>query len=1381
MVLDWSIFHNLSGDSRTNFEKLCRGIVQLHWGKHGKFQALKNQPGVEFHIKLDINSNVLGESSRWWGWQCKKFDTTTNGDLTASAKSQIVDSLDKTIKHLPNLTDWVLWTPFTLSKSDQTWFFGLNYSFKLHLWAGEELDNYLTGPALMLRQSYFGELILTSDDLEIKCTEAIALIKDRWLQPVHQLTEVEQTLRQMLGENEAWQDMLVIAKSLQAAINTLEGFESQDSKIEELKQAFLSSCCKAAEMLFKFQEVLDAGDMDIINQWFSEKISLVDSSTLAFPRMLRANNLSIALDATNALDDIRDAKALLNDAEDCLKADIVAILADAGGGKTHLSAALTQSNKKRPAGILIHGKHLKNGQNKNDLAKRFTINGKSLESFEQLLTALDSAAKREKCRLPLIIDGLNEAENPKNWKDILLEIQEQIKAFPNVLIICTLRTGEHKRLYRFPQRKNGLETRETFAMQALPEGIRKLQSEGFEDEMRDAIHKYFDYYNIHVTERIRIPSDFLRHPLNLRIFCEVTNPQRKEPKKIHKFPTSLSPLFDQYISNICTRINAMSHVNYRVEDIQAAIYKLGRMFWEKKTRDIPESDYKATISDISDWDKSLVNLFSQEGLIFRNPGSEPHEYVLTPVYDLLGGHIVASALLEKHQKDRDFEWFNADSNINLFKGTTSHPLSEDILKSLVALVPMKMRSEQLWKHISDEALKTQVLLYTAKLEAAHIDAETVEAISDLIRTKPEHQYEMFNVLWMNKSDPVHPLNAKFLNSLLEVMTVSERDLSWTEWVRSERNSPKNILLLEKEWEEKPDLLSESDSLKALAMKWLLTTTDHKLRNIMTGVLYRFGIVNPKSLFDETLAALKINDPYIPERMLAASYGASVALGTILPQNAAFINVTLSTFASQLFDAMFKVDAFYKTTHKFMRDYASKIIEFTQFQNPNFFTETDFRKTQPPYQSKIWSNWGEASIDSEEYHFRKESPFAMDFENYTIGSLIPERSNYNYKHEKYIKVRSQILWRVQSLGWLHDKYHDVEERIISLHGYGRGSENRQKVDRYGKKYSWIAYHEMDGYLRDSGELEDRYDSWRRGTGSVDPSFLRSLQSDELIKESLLGDINSDTKSWVLSEEGPDIAHYLVSSGLEEEGTWVALDGYYTKEDKKLNRELFLFVRSFLVSNDQKPQILENLEKQDMTGRWPPEKQDLDNIFWLEIPWSNSFQADGIDEFSFVNGEEEVLISKPVIEMDDEARVSFTFKEVEGKRNTYEEYSVVLPVCDLRYGKTDGESGQITTLIKPITDYLDLMGQPQSYDLFTRAGEKATLYKEHGVDTYRDKQSLLYIRQDLLKKYLDANQVSLIWIVWGERSNVRSTFSDTHRKDFNYRGFSMVSVYTDTKGL
>lgn len=119
------------------------------------------------------------------------------------------------------------------------------------------------------------------------------------------------------------------------------------------------------------------------------------------------------------------------------------------------------------------------------------MNGKPIESFEQLLAALDAAAKRYCCRLPVVIDGLNEAENPKDWKAPLASLEQTVKSYPNVLVICTLRTGEHKRKRSIGVNDSHANTRESFAVMALPMGIRRIESEGFGADTEEAIAKYF--------------------------------------------------------------------------------------------------------------------------------------------------------------------------------------------------------------------------------------------------------------------------------------------------------------------------------------------------------------------------------------------------------------------------------------------------------------------------------------------------------------------------------------------------------------------------------------------------------------------------------------------------------------------------------------------------------------------------------------------------------------------------------------------------------------------------------------------------------------------------------------------------------------------------
>ena len=178
-ALNWDIFRGLPGSAEKNFELLCRGIVRQNFGSLGTFRSLANQPGVEFHLKLDTRSEALGDIGRWWGWQCKWYDLAANGALGSTRRTNIEEGLQKTEKYLPELTDWVLWTRRTLTTEDQDWFNGLSSKMKLHLWTGDEVDNLLSGQAVVLRSTYFGELVVTPEMLRELHEQSVASIRAR--------------------------------------------------------------------------------------------------------------------------------------------------------------------------------------------------------------------------------------------------------------------------------------------------------------------------------------------------------------------------------------------------------------------------------------------------------------------------------------------------------------------------------------------------------------------------------------------------------------------------------------------------------------------------------------------------------------------------------------------------------------------------------------------------------------------------------------------------------------------------------------------------------------------------------------------------------------------------------------------------------------------------------------------------------------------------------------------------------------------------------------------------------------------------------------------------------------------------------------------------
>src|SRR6185369_3904643 len=169
-------FEQLPGSAQHNFEILCRALIRLHYGKNGQFAALANQPGVEFHLRLDTDC-ALGSSGRWLGWQCRWYDLPSGKALGTTRRKKIEEALAKTAKALPELTDWILWTRHPLTKADQKWFYAFKTKMRLHLWTSADAETLLSGDAEILRRTYFGELLFTPTSLAALHEVSVAPIR----------------------------------------------------------------------------------------------------------------------------------------------------------------------------------------------------------------------------------------------------------------------------------------------------------------------------------------------------------------------------------------------------------------------------------------------------------------------------------------------------------------------------------------------------------------------------------------------------------------------------------------------------------------------------------------------------------------------------------------------------------------------------------------------------------------------------------------------------------------------------------------------------------------------------------------------------------------------------------------------------------------------------------------------------------------------------------------------------------------------------------------------------------------------------------------------------------------------------------------------------
>lgn len=1389
-MMDWSEFEKMPGAATHNFEVLCRSAVWINYNRFGKFKALANQAGIEFDLQLEEDC-AIGTEGRWFGWQCRWWDLPGGRAIGNTRRRKIEDALLKTHAANREITDWVLWTRHPLTNSDQEWFYSLETDFRLHLWSSYNLETLLTGEAEILKETYFGNLILTSSRLSELREEAIATIRTRWLPDVHQTVQAERSVRRILAEPASWEELLQVADRLTRASTLLyESLGQVPNQLTDGVSQFMSTLTKLRNSLEQCHGLLLTGDLELLQEALRQRATFINKETSGVTRKLRGARLLSGLVATNALADMTKSVQLLNDVARQITMGIVAVVAEAGGGKTQISAELTAPRESRPPGILLFGRNLSRGRTLDDLANGIVLRGQRVASFRALMAAVNSFAERAKCRLPIVIDGLNEAEDPRQWKALLASIETSLHRFPNVLLVCTLRSGLNHFEESEGRYRHESNPQPSFIDQALPSNISIFEIPDFQEDSEEAITKYFDFFRIKVDINDQ-PLGLLSHPLTLRIFCEVTNPNRSNDVGMEAVPRSLAAMFERYIWQAAQRVEEISSSIGRIyqHDVIRCLDTIGYRLWESKSRALSEIELRREIADDRrDWHLSIITLLQQEGILLRVPGVLPGSESIIPAYDLLGGYLVASSLVSRFGRLSIGSWLAEKATDDSFRGEydVRHPLAQDVFRFLAALVPRRLM-QQLWQLV-EEPLRTYALELATLLEGRYLDKETTEAMSRRIRESPSSAARFFPRLVDVRSTTYHPLNAYFLDSVLIEMGVAERDLLWTEWIRkNERKLLDDLVKSIDFWREHRDSRSGSDTLKAVWIMWLLTSTSHRLRDTATLALYWFGRGDGAAMFILVEHAVKVNDPYVLERVMAASYGAAMGLA-IGSEARQFVEEVLPEYALRFYQLFFEKDAPFRTTHMLTRDYARHFLELANKYKRDLFSSDQLLRIRPPYSDGGRINWGKIKRRKPDQE-RGESPFRMDFENYTLGRLVKGRRNYDNDNKEYMTVRSRVLWRIEELGWSSEKFGKIEDDIESgKRSFNRHDNDVNKVDRYGKKYSWISYFELGGWLQDrrKGRFDDEEDD-RVMDIDIDPTFPDPVLERKLIDDDLLGSAQVENGLWINAASFPDISIYFRQHSIaDEDGPWAMLDGYISQEDKRKGRSVFANVRSFFVANEEREELISYLKKEDLENYRLPHKQGVHHTFAGEVPWCDTFPALDDVDIEVKSGERKVKLKKkdyrfflndevfnptyfdlmrlsgkdffPSLGRTDSDLSDDEIKDVKVKVKLidfeqivpeYRVFRLIQPACDISMPgyNLHNTTPSGTTLSKRISNILNLVNIPQTFDLQNATGERATIQFRYATKFPHVTENFFFIRESLLQKILDELDMSLIRVVSG----------------------------------
>ena len=495
------------------------------------------------------------------------------------------------------------------------------------------------------------------------------------------------------------------------------------------------------------------------------------------------------------------------------------IFGNAGVGKTYIACNICDDRLRNGFPALFVRGNLFTADQPIETQLLKILNIPSSYSFNEFLKALSAAAEAYNTRIPLIIDGLNEATDnrtlSKVWEKYLKGFVSEIEQTKNVVLITTCRSSYKEVIWGDVY---------------LPYSV---DIEGFEtDEVtQEAIEKYFKEYKIKADLTLA-PLEQFEHPLYLKIFCETKNRERKTDVQVYVGEQMLFEVFDEYLKKcnktICKSLNRHKSASI----VQTELNKIAEYLWTNRCRDIPFNELGYLVDgkslDELDWETSKSQAILNEDLLVYRDWDQFDESV-SFTHEPLGGYLIAKYLLE--QADNDVQGFINSEEIvaALFSEDyqTLHPMHEDISRCLAALLPSTTGHflHELSDHNKAISLSIRALF---EISPGDINEKCINLVTHLFDQYPKNRNYFFKLGKSTVRHPGHPFNAKFWSKQLSALSMPERDLSWTEHVRNNRERFEGLVKRFEETSRNDQNISELSAkrlhLLAEHIMWILTST-----------------------------------------------------------------------------------------------------------------------------------------------------------------------------------------------------------------------------------------------------------------------------------------------------------------------------------------------------------------------------------------------------------------------------------------------------------------------------------------------------------------------------------------------------------------------------
>ena len=1161
----------------------------------------------------------------------------------------------------------------------------------------------------------------------------------------------------------------------------------------------------------------------------------------------------------------------------------------AGRGKTHLLCDIAEKQINDQSSIVMcFGRNFNSTEGFWQQMMNHTNLNETFETNNDLLLFLNEQGRENQCRSLLIIDAINEniSHSPNFWINNINQIIEEIKQYPHVALIISVRSGFENQLLTQDQQ-------EVFIHE---------EHIGFHSREWAAVNKFFKEFKLPLPQVPLLIPEF-KEPLFLLLFCKAFQKRRNHSKRqAFKGHEGATYIFESYVDSVARPIEEKFNISHSGNNNiwDTIIEKIA----EKMVKSFHESIHETELFDIvkiahpSINTEELIQALEINMLIVKAPHYERNGKVqgfdIYFPYQKFSDHLIGRYIFKQYTEqlkekkeiqslETAKKFFSRKTKIGKF---ISSSWNIGIIEALSVQCPERLKGLELIEvapyllktpclaNISQDAFIASLIWRNTKSFSKDLN-NTFQIIKSIAKDKNGNR-DLLNAFLSVCSEPCNPFNADFLDKYLSNLTMAERDQKWSMILHDLHGKRKAIdSLLEWSWshELKTHISDEAIRLTVITLIWFFTSSNRTIRDNSTRGLVCL-LENHLYLFPILLEKFKnINDPYVFERLLAVVYGCVLRVKNRINIKDNELQ-SIKKITEWIYTNIFSEKP---PLHILLRDYARGTIEVAI----KLEIQIKEMKYLPPYASE----WGKVlskedikiKYNPKQFHTDKKRRGFLDlwngiFEyglvekfhetlNYSLqqwlgrelnsteptkkitfdsfkktlsktqGNLLKEATSFSnnarikqiieniqatnktspvnkeaateqidetetykekikaFKNSLSLQQReifnNEIEDSIDEFGELKDPYENFNqdmskcwmfERAINL-GYEPNifdefdkmiREDRSllnstdNVDRIGKKYQWITYHECLGLVADHYQFSDGkyYGPWQVSCRDIDPSFV--LKDDSAIHK--VFNINewknnqgaynhfqnnADDLDWIKDKDDIPNPIHTIQIIDNEKKEWLMLEGIITwdvetpPEHKKYDipiREVFYRLKSIIIKKEDKNDIIEAFDPlNDKTlGNDFLDPCDFYDIFIGEFPNGAAFcDTHGKQDWSKVYRDKEIVA----------ARTSCVYKKAFGLDGSYiDNISLTMP------------SRFLVNEMNLIHKNLDgiFCNQDGSICAFpTNIFEKSEI-------------SSLLIDKNILNNFLDTNGYEIIWHLFVEKRIAGGSPSENSIRSLDLRG-------------